>query len=91
MHLRIVAVTRGEKAPELGNRPFLRQRDPFCEDLRIRQGHADRHTLRISSKARRAECSRPPPARGKRALVAIVNGSILREFLGLEWSVQPAE
>ena len=27
------------RRPELGNRPFFRQRDPFCEDLRIRQGH----------------------------------------------------
>ena len=35
-----VRTTRGEKAPELGNRPFFRQRDPFCEDLRIRHGQA---------------------------------------------------
>jgi hypothetical protein len=33
--------TRGEEAPELGNRPFFRQRDPFCEDLRIRHGQPE--------------------------------------------------
>ena len=41
--------TRGEKAPELGNRPFFRQRDPFCEDLRIRHGQGRRRSRRQPS------------------------------------------